>query len=430
MTTPPTKPTEGAPEPEWAPRPAGTTLFELIRLKRAEVIASKDTAVEAAQKRLDAATAAFKQEYGKKLQITTFAESAVFITPTGLFRWTVRETGITFEWSEALRLIWRIDAIAERARDLWWEPIESDAGSTGGVRKDSEAVESDAGSTGGVRKDSEAVESDAGSTDGDRKDRRRRRAAAARARERQSHLERAYGLMTVVLGAITRAQRRLDKDRKDAATCAQKRLPEGRRETDAEVISEYKKNLELVRPEVARAERIFTIAAQRDAQVRYGRGMLIGTVALLAFCGVLGVAFGVGDVPAWYGVAFPAGAVGALVSVLQRMTSGRLRLDAFAGDGMLRTYGAVRPAIGGVLGMVLFVLLEGGVLLEVSSDSNLAFYAAIGFLAGFNERFAQDMIVGSARRLGDQFGARGDESGSVDAPETNETTGRPPPAGA
>jgi len=35
----------------------------------------------------------------------------------------------------------------------------------------------------------------------------------------------------------------------------------------------------------------------------------------------------------------------------------------------------------------------------VADDSRLPFYAAVGFLAGFNERFAQDMLVASARPL-------------------------------
>lgn len=58
--------------------------------------------------------------------------------------------------------------------------------------------------------------------------------------------------------------------------------------------------------------------------------------------------------------------------------------------------------------MALFVLLEGGLLpaIEVAEDANLPFYAAVGFLAGFNERFAQDMLVGSARPLAGSVGER------------------------
>jgi hypothetical protein len=69
---------------------------------------------------------------------------------------------------------------------------------------------------------------------------------------------------------------------------------------------------------------------------------------------------------------------------------------------MTLAYGMVRPIIGGIFGMTLFVLLEGGLVpaIEITTDSELPFYAAVGFLAGFNERWAQDMLAGSARRLG------------------------------
>jgi hypothetical protein len=83
------------------------------------------------------------------------------------------------------------------------------------------------------------------------------------------------------------------------------------------------------------------------------------------------------------------------------MTSGRLRLDVHAGPKMTLAFGALRPVIGGILGMALFVLFEGGLLpaIEVAEDIPLAFYAAVRFLAGFNARFAQDMMVGSAKQL-------------------------------
>jgi hypothetical protein len=68
---------------------------------------------------------------------------------------------------------------------------------------------------------------------------------------------------------------------------------------------------------------------------------------------------------------------------------------------MTKAYGALRPVIGGIFGLALFVLFEGGLLpaIEVEEGSNLPFYAGVGFLAGFNERFAQDMLVGSGKPL-------------------------------
>jgi hypothetical protein len=73
---------------------------------------------------------------------------------------------------------------------------------------------------------------------------------------------------------------------------------------------------------------------------------------------------------------------------------------------MLITLGAVRPLIGAVFGSVLFAMFDSGILpeVEVADDKPLGFYAVIGFLAGFNERFAQDMLVGSARQLSRSLG--------------------------
>jgi hypothetical protein len=48
-----------------------------------------------------------------------------------------------------------------------------------------------------------------------------------------------------------------------------------------------------------------------------------------------------------------------------------------------------------------FVLFEGGILpeFEAADTEPLAFYGGVAFLAGFNERFAQDMLAGSQRQL-------------------------------
>jgi hypothetical protein len=83
------------------------------------------------------------------------------------------------------------------------------------------------------------------------------------------------------------------------------------------------------------------------------------------------------------------------------MASGRLRLDFDAGSGMTMALGAVRPLIGAIFGVILFAIFDGEWLpsIEIQHAKPLAFYTVLGFLAGFNERFAQDMLVGSARQL-------------------------------
>jgi len=118
---------------------------------------------------------------------------------------------------------------------------------------------------------------------------------------------------------------------------------------------------------------------------------------------VLGAVFAWLDIKALYGIAVLAGGLGAIVSVLQRMTTGRLNLNHETAPNLLTAYGAVRPLVGAVLGMAVFAAIYGGLVpvLDVPQDNGekLAFFAALAFLGGFNERFAQDMLARSSRDL-------------------------------
>jgi multisubunit Na+/H+ antiporter MnhB subunit len=196
-------------------------------------------------------------------------------------------------------------------------------------------------------------------------------------------LERTYGVATTILQAIDR------ENPEDGCPSSDQRS------------AGYRAALRMIEPQVAQAEAALQHALQRSAQTEYGKGMVVGAMVVLALCAGLAIAFAVHDVPAWEGVAFPAGAVGAVVSVLQRMTTGSLRLDFTAGKRMLLYYGAVRPLIGGVLGYTIFVLLTGDLFpaISISETDPLATYAGLGFLGGFNERWAQDALAGSAKRL-------------------------------
>jgi hypothetical protein len=96
-----------------------------------------------------------------------------------------------------------------------------------------------------------------------------------------------------------------------------------------------------------------------------------------------------------------AGAVGALVSVLSRMTSGgdRFSIDFEVGRPLLRRLGLYKPIVGSVFGVALYFLLASGLLMTRPPDGNrMDFYAIIAFFAGFSERFT-GVIFGSAQRL-------------------------------
>lgn len=177
----------------------------------------------------------------------------------------------------------------------------------------------------------------------DSSSRQDRRQSEANDLERRPHVDRAYNLLTAVLSAINQENLRVGEIETGA--------------TDADVHSSaYMASIKVIAGDIERAEALLETAAQRRAQLTY---------------------------------------------TLQRMTSGSLRLDVNAGAGMLFRFGALRPAIGAILGMAVFVFFAGGLLpaVSVTPSQELAFYAAVGFLAGFNERFAQDMIASSGHRL-------------------------------
>jgi hypothetical protein len=119
---------------------------------------------------------------------------------------------------------------------------------------------------------------------------------------------------------------------------------------------------------------------------------------------------------------FAAGGLGALISVMSRMTSNRVRVDWEFGKDTLRTLGALRPFVGGVFGLMTFFALKSGVVALdiVNSSKSVYFYILFAFAAGFSERLAQDMLlgptVGAAAAKGKQAGRE---------PEADEL---PPPA--
>jgi hypothetical protein len=227
-----------------------------------------------------------------------------------------------------------------------------------------------------------------------RENRKRRRAVVRRAfrrilrgpprsptADRLPHLNRAYDLATSVCAAITNENTR----HHDAGEPAM-----------ADTISpQHKDDLRLLEQRIVHAERLLDAAGQRTAQARYGRGMFWGTVLLALVTGAGATAFYYAGVDAVYGIALPAGAIGAVVSVLQRMTGRRFRLD-LESSGNLAVAGTVRPMIGSIFGLLIMGLFESNLLsLNPSGGSKLALYGVLGFAAGFNERFAQDALSSS-----------------------------------
>ncbi|HEV7825301.1 MAG TPA: hypothetical protein VGP02_10365 [Mycobacteriales bacterium] len=93
-----------------------------------------------------------------------------------------------------------------------------------------------------------------------------------------------------------------------------------------------------------------------------------------------------------------AGGIGAIASVMVRITRGqKLSVDTRQSLKVTFLAGMLRPWVGAVLGVALYVLVVAR-LVPVSPAGTQPehFYAGLAFLAGFSERWAQDTIVRSA----------------------------------
>jgi hypothetical protein len=163
--------------------------------------------------------------------------------------------------------------------------------------------------------------------------------------------------------------------------------------------------------ELHRIEGFYDRAGTKAGRLVYFRGMVIGVLVLIPILAAL--AFGFLVFQFWddqhtrglqyFFTAASAGALGAVVSVLQRMSSpiGAFRLDYEVGRSALLRLGAFRPFIGAVFGVAAYFLFEGELLttnLTTNSHTAFYFYGSIAFLAGFSERWTQVMI-GGARRM-------------------------------
>jgi hypothetical protein len=191
-----------------------------------------------------------------------------------------------------------------------------------------------------------------------------------------------------------------------------------------------RKALRIARSELARLQQLVNEAAIRSALRHYVFGLFLGGIALLA------LAWTTGRVPMFEPTrtqdlvrAVAAGGLGAVISVMIRISHGqRVDVDPTQGNSMTCLAGSFRPVIGGVLGAALYVLLQAGLIpLEIPAQPDDASYlfAAIAFLAGFSERWAQDTIVRSVP-LPATASASPVPSGSTAAPvsPTEDDTGR------
>lgn len=183
----------------------------------------------------------------------------------------------------------------------------------------------------------------------------------------------------------------------------------------------------LAKEQLAKIERYYHDAAVRSGQIVYLTGMLLGMIptALLVILALVLRLADPSNITVRTGIlCFAAGSVGALMSVMSRLNSGKVRVDWEFGKDTLRTLGALRPFVGAVFGLMTFFALKSGVVaLDITNHESKStyFYILFSFAAGFSERLAQDMLVGSTVEAAVSRGKRlrGQDEGLPEAPPDN-----------
>jgi hypothetical protein len=159
-------------------------------------------------------------------------------------------------------------------------------------------------------------------------------------------------------------------------------------ETTAQVLAQLE-------PRVEEVERYIEKAARVNAARIYSVAMLVALALVAIAAAVLNAAAGSGALADAAAVAVVAGATGAAVSVLTRMSGRVFAPPTDVGAGPLVVLGMLRVAIGAVFGAAAYFLIQTALLIT-DFNRSIALYASIGFFAGFLERFVRAVVEASA----------------------------------
>ena len=149
-------------------------------------------------------------------------------------------------------------------------------------------------------------------------------------------------------------------------------------------------------------------AASREAQIVYLGGMLMGVFALCALAVPVGWLLGGTDVAVdlktFFGCVI-AGALGALISVVTRMSADKFHVRHEVGRGYVQRVAAFRPFIGSVFGVLVYFALAGEVVTGITvpadipgnEEKRFAFFLVFAFAAGFSERMVKEVLRSTSR---------------------------------
>jgi hypothetical protein len=162
------------------------------------------------------------------------------------------------------------------------------------------------------------------------------------------------------------------------------------------------------RAQTGRALEIVERSALKYAQFIYFLGMIFALPLLVVSVSWIAQRLGAmtldalqtGTIAAWT-ICAAAGATGAIVSVMQRISADECPLRWRAGWELLFLMGCFRPIVGAVVAVVVVLAIQANLLpaLAASAGSSLYFQSVVAFFAGFSERFARDMLAAAPAQL-------------------------------
>jgi hypothetical protein len=171
-------------------------------------------------------------------------------------------------------------------------------------------------------------------------------------------------------------------------------------------------------------------AASREAQIVYLGGMLMGVLALCALAVPVGLLLNGTDVPVDLTVFFGcviAGALGALISVVTRMSADKFHVRHEVGRGYVQRVAAFRPFIGSVFGLLVYFALAGdvisGINVPAGDEKRFAFFLVFAFAAGFSERMVKEVLRSTSSEDEKKPAPAGAAGATSPAPRSADATG-------
>lgn len=166
---------------------------------------------------------------------------------------------------------------------------------------------------------------------------------------------------------------------------------------------EINETLEIIESNLIHAKRYHQKAARFSTQKDYLLGNIIGFVGLAI---IFIITRFLNDVEIkslddfslscliYYGSI--GGGIGAIISVMNRISSGNLNLSTDLDHKSTMIIGIMRPLIGGVFGILILILFNSGFSVFTLSGEDvtkvLSNFIILSFIAGFFERFVPDIL--------------------------------------